>query len=79
MMVDYLGWLATTVFVASYFSPRPNVLRGMQMAGASLWVIYGSVLGAAPVVVANLLVLGAATWTMWRARGQEQRALPSRG
>lgn len=78
-MVDYLGWLATTVFVGSYFSSRPNVLRGMQMAGASLWVIYGSVLGAAPVVVANLLVLGAATWTMWRARVQEQRAAEAQG
>lgn len=63
-----LGWAATAVFVASYFSPRPSLLRGVQMLGALLWVIYGIFIHAPPVIVANVLVFSAAAWTVWRAR-----------
>jgi len=62
-MIDYLGWAATAVFVASYFCARPVVLRSVQMAGAAMWICYGFLIGAVPVVVANLLVLAAAAWT----------------
>ena len=62
-MTDYLGWTATVVFVASYFCRRTEVLRRVQMIGAGLWVIYGLMMQAAPVVAANLLVLLAAAWT----------------
>src|SRR5262245_38699994 len=62
-LVEYLGWTATAVFVASYFCPRPSALKQVQMAGALMWVVYGLLIGASPVVVANLLVFGAAAWT----------------
>jgi hypothetical protein len=63
-----LGWAATAVFVASYFSRQPSLLRGVQMLGALLWVIYGILIHAAPVIVANVMVFSAAAWTVWRAR-----------
>lgn len=63
-----LGWTATAVFVGSYFFAGPTTLRALQMAGALLWIIYGVWIGAAPVVVANLLVLSAAAWTLARER-----------
>ncbi len=62
-MVDYLGWAATAVFVSSYFCSRAQALRRMQMIGAVMWIAYGAVMHAAPVLVANLLVLCAAAWT----------------
>ena len=62
-MTDYLGWTATAVFVGSYFCAPANTLRRVQMAGALMWVVYGLLIGAYPVVVANLLVCGAAAWT----------------
>ena len=62
-MTSYLGWVATAVFVGSYFCARPEQLRRVQMAGALMWVLYGVLIGAAPVVAANVLVLGAAAWT----------------
>ena len=37
------------------------------MAGSILWMAYGVFMHAAPVVVANLLVLGAAAWTARRS------------
>lgn len=66
-MVDYLGWAATAVFVASYFCTSPAALRAVQMVGAVMWVMYGFLIGASPVVVANLLVFTAAAWTAVRA------------
>jgi hypothetical protein len=62
--IEYLGWGATAVFVGSYFCGRPSVLRGVQMFGALLWVIYGVLINALPVIVANVLVFSAAAWTM---------------
>ncbi len=65
-MIEYLGWSATAVFVASYVCNRADMLRRVQMAGALMWVAYGLVIHAYPVVVANLLVFGAAWATAWR-------------
>ncbi|MCA1562666.1 MAG: YgjV family protein [Acidobacteria bacterium] len=62
-MIDYLGCAATIVFVGSYFCTSPHVLRRVQMVGALMWMAYGVMMHAAPVVVANLLVLCAAGWT----------------
>ena len=76
-MVEYLGWIATAVFVGSYFCGAPETLKRVQMLGALIWVAYGVLIGASPVVAANLLVFGAAAWTMGREKtvaGQPNRA-----
>ena len=67
-MTDYLGWAATTVFVGSYFCRKADALKRVQMIGALMWVAYGILINASPVVAANLLVFGAAGWTVIRAR-----------
>jgi hypothetical protein len=67
-MTEILGWIATAVFVASYFFSRPALLRATQMGGAALWVFYGFLIGAVPVIAANMLVLAAAAWTLFRNR-----------
>ena len=72
--IEYLGWAATAVFVASYFCARPQMLKRVQMAGALLWTVYGLLIGASPVVVANLLVFGAAAWTLATAGSQSKES-----
>ena len=73
-MVEWLGWAATAVFAGSYFCKRASLLRRVQMLGALMWVGYGLLTKVAPVVAANLLVLGAAAWTgMARTDGNEAR------
>ncbi len=64
--IELLGWAATAVFVGSYFFVRPSLLRGVQMFGALLWVTYGVLINASPVIVANVLVFSAAAWTTYR-------------
>ena len=61
-----LGWIATALFVASYFFSRPLALRTIQMLGALLWILYGALIHAPPVIVANALVAAAAAWTLLR-------------
>jgi hypothetical protein len=63
---ELLGWAATAVFVGSYFFVRPSLLRRVQMFGALLWVTYGVLINASPVIVANVLVFSAAAWTTYR-------------
>lgn len=64
--IEILGWSATAVFVASYFFSKPARLRAVQMLGAALWIAYGLLIGASPVIVANVLVFTAAAWTIFR-------------
>ena len=66
MMIEILGWTATAVFVSSYLFRTPAGTRRVQMLGALLWMTYGALLGAPPVVVANVLVFVAAAWTAMR-------------
>jgi hypothetical protein len=74
LAISSLGWVATAFIVASYFFSRPVALRALQMFGALLWVIYGRLIDAPPVVVANALVIAAAAWTTLRARDLGTRA-----
>jgi hypothetical protein len=67
-MTEMLGWVATAVFVGSYFFARPGFLRAAQMTGAILWIVYGFLIGAIPVIAANALVFAAAAWTLARNR-----------
>jgi hypothetical protein len=63
---DLIGWAATVVFAASYFCVKANALRRVQIVGALMWTAYGVLSHAAPVVGANLLLVGVALWTARR-------------
>lgn len=67
---DSVGWMATAVFVASYFFSKPAMLRGLQMLGAALWITFGVLIASKPVIVSNVLVLAAAAWTLVRERSR---------
>jgi predicted permease len=64
-MIEYLGWTATAVFAGSYLCKRSDALKRVQMAGALIWIVYGLLIHATPVVAANALVFGAAGWALF--------------
>jgi len=66
MSVDWIGWIATAIFAGSYLCKDAMTLRRVQALAACLWAVYGAVIGAAPVLVANLLVAGFAGWSSLR-------------
>ena len=66
-MLSWIGWVATAVFASSYLCRRPEALRRVQAAAAVLWVVYGVLIQAAPIIVANLIVAGAALYSSFGA------------
>ena len=63
MPLEWIGWVATAAFAASYLCRQPKSLRLVQALAALLWVGYGLLIHAAPVVVANVVVAGMAVWS----------------
>jgi uncharacterized membrane protein YjjB (DUF3815 family) len=60
---DLLGWIATAVFITSYFFNDATKLRWVQAVAALFWLGYGLAVHALPVVVANLIVAVAAAYS----------------
>lgn len=67
-MFEWIGWAATVVFAASYFCKQPLQLRLVQAFAALLWIAYGVLLKAPPVIVANVVVASLALWSSWHQR-----------
>ena len=77
-LLSWIGWIATAVFSTSYFFRSARTLRWIQAGAALLWVTYGVLLHAMPVVVANVIVAAAAGWSsVVASRGRESRKAPT--
>ena len=61
--VSWIGWIATAAFGVSYFAETPKALRIVQACAALLWIAYGFIIHAMPVVVANAIVAAAAVYS----------------
>ena len=70
-MVEWIGWVATAVFAVSYFFKQPNRLRYVQAFAALLWIGYGMLLKAPPIIVSNLVVAVIALSSAWQQRVRE--------
>ena len=74
---DPIGWAATALFAASYFCKEPRRLRLVQALAASVWIAYGVLIQAWPVIVANVVVASlAVASSLTRAKAPED---PSAG
>lgn len=65
-MLDWIGWVATAMFAISYLCKTPAVLRRVQALAALLWIGYGAMIHALPVIVANVVVAAAALYSSFR-------------
>jgi inner membrane protein len=65
---EWIGWIATVVFACSYFCKQPATLRRLQALAALIWIGYGLIIGAAPVVAANSVVAVLAIYSTRRQR-----------
>ena len=66
MTLDLIGWVATALIASSYFCKEPATLRRVQAIAAVAWAAYGVMIHSLPVLVANVIVAGAAVWTSFR-------------
>jgi hypothetical protein len=69
MRLDWIGWVATAVFAASYLFKQPLLLRRVQAGAALLWVVYGLIIHAFPVVAANVVVAAMAAYSSFTRAG----------
>ena len=72
-LTDLIGTLAAILTTASFFPPalhtfRTKDVRGISLGmysaftlGVALWLVYGLLLGAWPVVIANVITLALAS------------------
>jgi hypothetical protein len=67
-MLEWIGWLATAMFGASYLFKQPSALRAVQALAAMLWIAYGVTIHAVPVIVANAIVAGMAIFSSFVQR-----------
>ena len=66
-MSDWIGWVATATFACSYFIKSPAGMRRIQALAAVLWMSYGVMIHAMPVIIANLIVAVVALFSSFRS------------
>lgn len=75
-MFEWIGWVATAVFAISYLCRQPVLLRRTQAFAALLWIGYGLVIKAPPVIVANAVVAVMAVYSSFQ-RSEQLESKPS--
>jgi hypothetical protein len=73
-MLSWIGWIATACFGLSYFFKKPATLRLIQAGAAILWISYGLLIHALPVVVANVIVALAALYSTFTGNLQKEES-----
>jgi uncharacterized protein with PQ loop repeat len=74
---EAIGWLATAIFGVSYFVRNQATMRWVQASAAVCWMLYGFLMHAAPVIVANVIVASLAGYSALRS-APEPSPEPSR-
>jgi uncharacterized protein with PQ loop repeat len=69
--VEYLGFLATLLVVASFLFQNIVLIRGVNALGAAVWIAYGVLIGSLPVVALNAVVICIQLVQMLRVRKKE--------
>jgi hypothetical protein len=70
-MLSWIGWIATACFGLSYFFKKPATLRLIQAGAAILWITYGILIHAKPVVAANVIVALAAMYSAFTGNSEK--------
>lgn len=68
--LQWIGWIATAMTLSSYFCRNQVTLRRVQAVAALVWITYGVVIAAPPIIAANVLVASVAAWSAWRGPGR---------
>jgi hypothetical protein len=73
IMYDWIGWVASAIFASSYFCKQPGTLRRVQALAALVWMGYGVLIHAMPIIVANLVVAVMALYSSFAPRASVDR------
>jgi hypothetical protein len=68
MGLDWVGYLATAFFASSYFFRDARAMRIAQALAALVWIVYGTLIHAMPLIASNALVAALAVWSSFIRR-----------
>ena len=55
--LEIVGWVATFVVIGSFLINDMLKLRSVNLAGATLWLIYGIIAGSFSIMFLNIVVM----------------------
>lgn len=65
---EIIGIIGTFVILIGFLSDREKVIRGFDMAGAILFVIYGLTIGSLSTILLNTVLILVHTYKFYRGR-----------
>jgi len=55
--IEALGWIAMAVTISSFAFTNMRSLRGMNILGCALWIVYGGLISSPQIIVTNLAIV----------------------
>lgn len=57
IMINYIGWLATSLTIMSFIPKGENKIRFINAIACVVWIFYGFHKQESPIIVVNTIVL----------------------
>ena len=67
--IEAIGWVAMAITIASFFFSEMKKLRTINFIGCLVWMLYGTLLVSAPIVLTNVAI--GLTHTLWFLRKEK--------
>ena len=77
--IEYLGFLATLLVIASFLFQNVVLIRGVNALGAILWIVYGILMGCPSVAVLNAVVVCIQAVQLIRLHNRNKNSMPVDG
>lgn len=65
---EIIGIAGTLVILIGFLSDREKVIRGFDMAGSILFIIYGAMIGSLSTILLNSVLVLVHTYKFYRGR-----------
>lgn len=67
--IEAIGWVAMAITITSFFFSEMKKLRTINFIGCLVWMLYGTLLVSAPIVLTNVAI--GLTHTLWFLRKEK--------
>lgn len=65
---EIIGITGTLVILVGFLSDKEKVIRGFDMAGSALFVLYGAMIGSLSTILLNSVLILVHTYKFYRGR-----------
>jgi hypothetical protein len=55
--IEALGWVAMAITISSFVFTDMKVLRGMNILGCALWIVYAGLISSPQIIATNLAIV----------------------